>query len=163
MELICKKCGYMLTEPPSDASSWTCPVCGTSNDITDGSSENWLDGLCNYRGPGHDLPTGGYCKIPRFAPESLAQVWLVAADEGVVPKKTKELTKEDIIVGVTMNPDAIAAIIATYGADFFQIREANGGPLMTLDQWQQKFHTNGLGLVAIRNMRMKLQGPGVHF
>ena len=46
---------------------------------------------------------------------------------------------------------------------FYQVRDANGGPLMTLDKWQAKFHSNALGLVAIRNMRLKLSGGGVHF
>jgi hypothetical protein len=109
------------------------------------------------------LPLGGYTKIPGFKPESMAQTWLVATGDGLTAKKTKELVASDVIVGVVMNPESIAAIIATYGEDFYQIREANGGPLLTLAQWQKMFGTNGLGLVAIRNMRLKLQGPGVHF
>ena len=163
-EEICKGCGYKLTAPPSEADNWTCPVCGHKNGIGDaGTGDNWLDGLCHYSGPGHDLPLGGYTKIPGFKPESMAQTWLVATGDGLTAKKTKDLTTSDVIVGVVMNPESIAAIIATYGEDFYQIREANGGPLLTLSQWQKMFGTNGLGLVAIRNMRLKLQGQGVHF
>jgi hypothetical protein len=127
---------------------------------------DWLDGLCDYNGPGADLPVGGYSKIPGWFPEKIAKTWTVEApetDEGVAEKKTSELKAEDIIIGVTLNPKTLAAIAGTYGRDFYQIREANGTALMTLDQWQAQFGSNGLGLVAIRNMRRKLNGGGVHF
>ena len=161
MILTCTKCGYKLDEQPAEADNWICPVCKTSNAIEAASAgENWLDGLCEYTGPGHDLPTGGYCKIPNWSPEKIVAAWMTA--DGT-EKKTSELTKDDIIIGATFNQKALEAIVSTYGKDFFQLREANGGPMLTLDQWQTKYGSNGLGLVAIRNMRMKLVGPGVHF
>ena len=161
MILNCQKCGYKLDEQPADADTWTCPVCGTKNVIEAApTGENWLDGLCEYTGPGHDLPLGGFSKIPNWAPEKIVANWMTADGS---EKKTEELAKDDIIIGATFNQKALEAIVSTYGKDFYQIREANGGPLMTLDQWQIKYQTNGLGLVAIRNMRMKLQGSGVHF
>lgn len=128
--------------------------------------ENWLDGICNYSGPGADLPIGGYSKISGWFPEKVAKSWTVMdaeSEEGVKEKKTKELAKDDIIIGVTLNQKTLAAIASTYGRDFYQIKEANGNALMTLDQWQERFKSNGLGLVAIRNMRTKLMGAGVHF
>ena len=127
---------------------------------------DWLDGLCDYSGPGADLPVGGYSKIPGWFPEKIAKTWTVEApetDEGFAEKKTSELKAEDIIIGVTLNPNTLAKIVEMYGRDFYQIREANGTALMTLDQWQAQFGSNGLGLVAIRNMRRKLNGGGVHF
>ena len=162
MILTCTKCGYKLDEQPAEADTWTCPVCGTKNAIEAApAGENWLDGLCEYAGPGHDLPVGGYCKIPGWAPEKdLGAVWMTSDGS---EKKTSELTKADTIIGVTFNQKILDMTVATNGMDFYQIREANGGPLMTLDQWQTKYGTNGLGLVAIRNMRMKLAGQGVHF
>ena len=78
-------------------------------------------------------------------------------------KKTSELTKDDIIIGVTLNPKMLAAIVKTYGRDFYKIREANGTEFMTLDEWQERYGSNGLGLVAIRNMQKKLSGAGVRF
>jgi len=160
-KFTCTKCGYVLDGQPTDADNWICPVCGTSNVIADApAGENWLDGLCEYTGPGHDLPTGGYSKIPNWAPEKIVSTWMTADGS---EKKSDELTKDDVIVGATFNQKTLDAIVATYGKDFYQIREANGGPMMTLDQWQIKYGTNGLGLVAIRNMRTKLVGPGVHF
>lgn len=127
---------------------------------------DWLDGICDYNGPGADLPVGGYSKIPGWAPEKVAQRWIVLdadIDEGFVEKKTSELDKEDIIIGVRLNANSLAKIADMYGRDFYQIREANGMALMTLDQWHERFGSNGLGLVAIRNMRQHLNGGGIHF
>lgn len=160
-EYICEKCRYKLEAEPTGADTWTCPVCGTKNVIEAApAGENWLDGLCEYTGPGHDLPVGGYSKIPNWYPEKIVATWMTADGS---EKTVSELTKDDVIIGVAFNQKALDTIVSTYGKDFYQIREANGGPLMTLDQWQTKYNTNGLGLVAIRNMRKKLQGSGVHF
>jgi len=129
-------------------------------------TENWLSGICKYTGPGYDLPLGGYSMIPNWGPEKLARSWTVLdaeSDVGSVEKRTSELMADDIIIGVTMNTNSIETIVAMYGRGFYQIREANGNALMTLDQWQEKFGTNGLGLVAIRNIRRKLSGAGIHF
>ncbi len=129
-------------------------------------TEDWLDGICTYTGPGADLPVGGYSKIPGWYPEKIAKSWTVLdaeSEEGIKEKKTSELTKDDIIIGVTLNPKTLAAIVKTYGKDFYKIREANGTEFMTLDEWQERYGSNGLGLVAIRNMQKKLSGAGVRF
>jgi len=126
--------------------------------------EEWLDGICTYTGPGADLPAGGYSKIPGWYPEKIAKSWTVIdvnSDEGdVAEKKTKELVKGDLIIGVTLNPKTLAAIASSYGRDFYKIKDANDVE-MTLDEWQAKYESNGLGLVAIRNMRRKINGGGV--
>jgi len=173
---ICENCKQEFDWPPSAADTWTCPTCGHKNTIADATMQDEaMDGLCQYDGPGHDLPTGGYCKIPDWFPEvALAKAWLVAdpeSDEGTKLKKRAELIKEDTILGVVINRKTLAATIAGNGADFFKIRDANGGPLMTLKQWALKYPTGdasqdeiqGIALVAIRNMRRYLKGPGVRF
>lgn len=127
---------------------------------------NWLKGLCRYDGPASELPLGGYTKISNWKPELLVRTWTVLdvdSEEGYVEKKTSELKKTDIIIGLTMNVKSLEKIVEIYGKDFYQIRDANGGPLMTLDKWQAKYNSNGLGLVAIRNQLYKLHGGGVHF
>ncbi len=132
------------------------------------AENDWLDGICNYEGPEADLPMGGHSRIPDWYPEKVAKSWLVMdaeSDEGVVEKKTKELMKGDIIIGVTLNEKTIAAIAKSYGPNFYLIKGANAGSWMTPEQWAQAHPDmpNGLGLVAIRNMRRKLGGGGVHF
>lgn len=132
------------------------------------TNEGWLDGICEYTGPEADLPLGGHSKIPGWYPEKVARSWTVMdaeSEEGVKEKKTAELTAEDIIIGVKLNPKTLAAILQTYGPNFYLIKAANGGAWLTPAQWAKKYpeHPNGLGLVAMRNMRMKLTGGGVQF
>jgi hypothetical protein len=130
------------------------------------ANESWLDGICEFTGPEADLPLGGYSKIPGWYPEKVAKSWVVMdaeSDEGTAIRKTSELKKDDIIIGVNLNPKTLAAIYRTYGPEFYKIKAANGGPWLTPDEWQTDHGTNGLGLVAMRNMRRKLTGGGVQF
>jgi hypothetical protein len=130
------------------------------------AENDWLgNGICGYDGPEAELPAGGNSKIPGWYPEKVAKSWTVMdaeSEEGIAERKTKELTKEDIIIGVTLNNKTLAAVAKTYGEDFYKIKSANG-VLMSPKQWFAEFGTNGLGLVAIRNMRRKLNGGGVTF
>lgn len=131
------------------------------------AEKDWLDdGLCNYDGPEADLPLGGHSRVPGWYPEKAAKVWIVAdpeSEEGVIEKKTKDLKKDDIIIGVVMNVKTLEAIAKTYGPNFYLIKKANAGKWLTPAEWAAEFpnNPNGLGLVAIRNMRRKLQGSGI--
>lgn len=173
---ICENCKQEFDWPPSEADSWTCPTCGHKNTIGEATMQDEaMDGLCQYEGPGYDLPLGGHSKIPNWFPETgLIKAWAVSdpeSDSGFSMKKRAELTKEDTIIGAQVNRNTLAKLIAEYGEDFYTLREANGGPLMTLKQWALKFpnpndpnnDVRGIALVALRNMRMKLHGMGVHF
>lgn len=125
-----------------------------------GYDEMLPGGICHYSGPGSDLPVGGYSHIPGWGPERAAKCWLIAdpeTDEGTRQKKTSELAADDIIIGVELHPGVISAMIETYGPGFYKLREANGGPLLTAGQWREQFGTDGLALVAIRNMRKILK------
>jgi hypothetical protein len=125
-----------------------------------GNDENWLSGICNYTGPGYDLPLGGYSKVPNWQPIQIVKRWKVLdaeLDEGWTWKKSAEVKPEDVLIGCEQNTNSIEAIVEMYGRDFYQIRDANG-VMMTLDQWQAKYHSNGLGLVALRQERDKQAG-----
>lgn len=129
--------------------------------IPETDEQNWLVGLCDYTGPSSDLPLGGYSKVPNWLPEDIVKrikVLDAEIDEGYVWKMRSELKPDDILIGLEQNQNSIQAVVDMYGRDFYQIREANGTLLMTLDEWQVKFHSNGLGLVALRNLRMILDG-----
>lgn len=130
------------------------------------ADENWLNGICTYNGPEADLPLGGHSKIPGWYPEKVARSWIVMdaeSEEGTATKKTSELKPDDLIIGVNLNPKTLAAIYSSYGPNFYLIKAANAGPWMTPDEWQKAHGTNGLGLVAMRNMRYKISGGGVRF
>ncbi|MCK9570249.1 hypothetical protein M0R72_14990 [Candidatus Pacearchaeota archaeon] len=173
---ICENCKQEFEWPPGSADTWTCPTCGHKNQIGNATLEDdSLDGLCQYEGPGHDLPLGGHSKIPNWFPETgIIKAWAISdpeSDAGFSMKKRAELTKEDTIIGAQVNRNTLAKLIAEYGEDFYLLREANGGPFMTLAQWSLKFpnasdpnnDVRGIALVALRNMRIDLNGPGVKF
>ncbi|HPM26314.1 MAG TPA: hypothetical protein PLD96_03155 [Methanothrix sp.] len=132
-----------------------------SEDEAEGLDEMLPGGLCHYDGPEADLPVGGYSKLPGWGPEKAARRWLVASPEtelGYIEKKTRELSPDDFIIGVELHEGILGIYAETYGPKFYLIRGANGGPLMTRQEWQQQFGTDGLALVAIRNKRQELAG-----
>lgn len=130
--------------------SWT----DGSEDSPGGYEETLPGGICHYDGPESILPLGGYSNVPGWGPEKAARRWEVDApetDEGKVYKATNDLLPTDFITGVELNQN-------TLRGHSYLIREANGGPLMTPSQWTAQFGTDGMGLVAIRNMRQILAG-----
>jgi hypothetical protein len=129
--------------------------------MTDGEKqEAWLSGICEFTGPESKLPTGGQSAIPGWEPIKIAKRWEVLAaetDEGVAWKKAVELNKDDVIIGVEMNENSIKAAQASYPDTFYLLRDANNH-LMSLEAWYKTFGTNGLGLMAMRQMRDRLNG-----
>lgn len=124
---------------------------------------NYLGGLCDYHGPGSDLPAGGNGKIPGWGPEKAAYRWAIMDAEeeaGYSLKKAAELKKDDFIIGVMLNKNVLTRLLETYTENFYQIRDANNVWLSPAE-WMAKYKTDGLGLVAIRNKRLELQGLGV--
>ena len=119
-----------------------------------GYDEMLPGGICHYDGPEANLPLGGYTNVPGWGPEKAARRWEVDApdtDGGKIYKATKDLLPTDFITGVELNQN-------TLRGHSYLIREANGSQLMTPDQWFKQFGTDGMGLVAIRNMRQILAG-----
>lgn len=132
------------------------PGESTEENEGDWQEDGWLTsgGICHYDGPEANLPLGGYTNVPGWGPEKAAKRWEVDASEtdgGKAYKKTSELLPTDFITGVELNRN-------TLRGHSYLIREANGGPLMTPSQWKTRFGTDGVGLVAIRNMRQILAG-----
>lgn len=165
----CSKCHAASDVDCENRESWTCNICGQVNKIKKGDEEadgdNWvreegLSGMCDYVGPESDLPSGGNSLIEGWFPQKAAQRWIVSApeiDEGILEKKTNELTGNDLIIGVRLNTNTLNRLEQSYGPRFFMIKDANGHQ-MTPREWEAKYHTSGLGLVAIRNMRRILKG-----
>jgi hypothetical protein len=69
---------------------------------------------------------------------------------------------DDTIIGVVLNSELIESLVATWGPNFFMIKDANSNEL-TPENWKAKYGTDGMGLVAIRNKRKEMMGTGVHF
>ena len=115
----------------------------------------WLECI-PWDGMEKSLPLGGKLKVPGLTPEKLVRAWVVLdaeAEEGFRQVKTADLKPDDIIIGAEMSKPALARLAASYGPDFVQIKEANG-VLLSWQEWQAKYGTDGLALWAIRDRRL---------
>lgn len=122
--------------------------------------DEWLE-CVPWDGLEASLPLGGKLKIPGLTPEKLVRAWEVLdaeAEEGCKTVKTADLKPNDIIIGAQMSKPALARLAASYGPDFVQIKEANG-KLLSWQEWQSKYGTDGLALWAIRNKRFGDNAP----
>lgn len=102
-----------------------------------------------------DLPRGGHSRIPDWGPEQAALTWTVNIDGEMTEKITDELLSSDLIMGVQLDPDILAAYEDAKGPAFYLIKAASGGGWLTPKAWTEKFGTNGLELVAMRNIKEK--------
>jgi hypothetical protein len=101
------------------------------------------------------LPLGGKLLVPGLSPEKLVKAWEVLdaeSEEGSRKVKAVDLKPEDIIIGCEMNRAALARLATSYGPGFVQIKQADGS-LLSWQEWQAKYGTDGLALWAIRNKR----------
>lgn len=151
----------MSDKTPFGLTKQTEYIDGSPGAEVEGYDESQPGGICHYDGPEAALPVGGYSYMSGWGPELAAKLWIVAsaeAESGMAEKRTKDLSTTDFIIGVELNTALLAEISKTYGPKFYLLREANGGPLMTATEWTSQFGTDGLALVAIRNMRQRLAG-----
>ena len=120
----------------------------------------WLECI-PWDGMEKSLPLGGKLKVPGLTPEKLVRAWVILdaeAEEGFRQIKTADLKPDDIIIGAEMSKPALARLAASYGPDFVQIKEANG-VLLSWQEWQEKYGTDGLALWAVRNKRFGDNAP----
>src|SRR5512136_1793698 len=117
---------------------------------------NWLECL-PWTGQEASLPAGGNVTIPGLQFRKLVyrvQLLDAESEEGVKWVKQSEITAADLIIGAKLNENSIKAIEKTYGADWIRIADPNGGKQLSRQQWyDNKGHTDGLELLAIRDLR----------
>lgn len=116
---------------------------------------NWLPCL-PWEGQEKSLPAGGNVTIPGLQFRKLVyRVQLLDAEveEGVRWVKQSEITAADLIIGAKLNENSIKAIERSYGSDWIRITNPNGGKQMSRADWRTEFQTDGLELLAIRDLR----------
>jgi len=99
------------------------------------------------------LPIGGHSRVPGWAPEQAAIIWIVNIDGEQVERATSDLLPNDLIMGVQLDPVILASYEEAHGPNFYLIKSANGGHWLNPKAWTEKFGTNGLELVAMRNIK----------
>ena len=126
----------------------------TEAELTEASG-NWLECL-PWNGQEASLPAGGNVMIPGLSFRKLVyrvQILDAELEEGFSWVKQAELTPEDLIIGTKLNENSIKAIESNYGSDWIRIADPNGGKQMSRLAWREKFGTDGLNLLAIRDLR----------
>jgi hypothetical protein len=116
---------------------------------------NWLECL-PWTGQEAALPAGYTVMVPGLDPMQFVkrvEVLDAEEDEGFRSIKKSELKPSDVIIGVEMNEKSVKKIVDTYGGDWIRLKGANGGTNYDRKEWNEKFGTDGLELLAIRNLR----------
>jgi hypothetical protein len=121
---------------------------------------NWLECL-PWDGQEKSLPLGYTTMVPGLGVSKfIKRVEVLDAEEdaGYREIKPSELKPDDIIVGAVINENSTKKVADTYGGDWIRLKEANSGKSLNRLQWQEKFGTDGLELLAIKELRGKQAG-----
>lgn len=124
------------------------------------SEDNWLPCL-PWDGQEKSLPLGSTVNVKNLDPMKFLKyvsILDVEQDEGFRNIKPSELKTDDVILGTIMNEKAIKMVEKTYGPDWLRIKGADHGENYTREGWRDAFGTDGLELLAIRNLRYSSNG-----
>lgn len=127
--------------------------------------EDWLECI-PWNGDEKTLPSGYESRVPGLKPSQLVRAYKVLdveSDEGYKLVKPSELKPDMVILGAKLHEGVIKNIMQSYGERAILIQEPSGGKKLTRWEWRDKFGTDGLELLAIRDARMKLTGGGIKF
>ena len=116
---------------------------------------NWLECL-PWDGQEASLPAGGNVTVPGLQFRKLVyrvEVLDAEVEEGSRFIPQSELSPDDVIIGAKLNENSIKRIEANYGPDWIRIADPNGGRQVNRMQWREKHGTDGLALLAIRDLR----------
>jgi hypothetical protein len=131
----------------------------------------WLE-CVPWDGMEASLPAGGKLKGPFWAYE-LVYRWEVGdaeSEEGFREVKPSEMTVDlkKKVIGAKMNETLIKKIEGTYGPNYLELKPADGEGTLSRQAWRDRFGTDGLVLLAIRQYRFSpppvtIGGPdGIH-
>lgn len=115
--------------------------------------ENWLP-CNNFDGEGADIPTG-FTGMPGLQPWKLVRAVIIndpETEEGVRRIKLSEYKPDEMdLVDVVINEASYKAFLKQHPKGFTFIN-ANGGR-MNRSQWREKFGSDGLHLIAMKQVR----------
>jgi hypothetical protein len=129
----------------------------------------WLeeDGICFFPGPSARLPSEIRISSPDIGVLDLITGLVIKNPKGpgviTVPYNSIENEKDPLpakIFGVVVDADIIKTMLAE-DPDFIALKDPNGLTWINLDQWYQKFGTNGLALIAKMRLFWNKHGGGV--
>lgn len=119
------------------------------------TGDDWLECI-PWTGMEKDLPVGYTTKVPGLnIIKFIKSVEILdgESEEGSRFIKMAERKEGDIIIGVKLNEKSIERVVANYGPSWIVLKHANGGKSYNRLAWRDKYGTDGLALLAIRNLR----------
>jgi len=121
---------------------------------------NWLECL-PWDGQEKSLPLGYTTMVPRLGLSKFAksvEILDPEADEGFRNVKVSEVKPDDTIIGVEINENSTKKIADTYGSDWLRIKDSNTGKGMNRVAWHDKYGTDGLELLILKELQGKQVG-----
>lgn len=127
----------------------------------------WLDedGICFFPGPEAEMPsalmTAAGVNFLAFA-KGLVVIDNVS-EQGykTVPYTYPDKPEGQEVLGLVLNKGAIETLQSKYNGKAFLLKEPNGDDWMTLAEWNAKFNTDGLEVLARMRWEWFAKGGGV--
>lgn len=127
----------------------------------------WLDedGICFFPGPDAEMPSGLKIAAPvNFLAFAKGLVVIDNVSEQgykTVPYTYPDKPKGLEVLGLVLNKGAIETLQSKYNGKAFLLKEPNGDDWMTLAEWNAKFNTDGLEVLARMRWEWFAKGGGV--
>lgn len=127
----------------------------------------WLDedGICFFPGPEAEMPSA--LKIATSVNFLAFAKGLVVIDNvseqgyKTVPYTYPDKPEGQEVLGLVLNKGAIETLQSKYNGKAFLLKEPNGDDWMTLADWNAKFNTDGLEVLARMRWEWFAKGGGV--
>lgn len=119
-------------------------------------------GCIPFEGPEARLPSGTYIAAGGDILDLICGLVVNKPGPGieVVPWDASKPIP-DFVIGIQIDQDAVDYIQTKNAGRGILLREASAGPWMTLEEWQAKYQTNGLALLARMRLNWNKTGGGV--
>lgn len=156
-----------MPKPEDELTEEELPEVGLHEGDMPISTDAYLDedGICFFPGPEAQMPTQVRIAAPvNFLAFIKALVVLDNTSEQgykTIPYTYPEKPDRGDVLGLVLNKGAIEMLQSKYAGKAFLLKEPNGDNWMTLAEWNAKFNTDGLEVLARMRWEWWTKGGGV--
>lgn len=156
-----------MPKPEDELTEEELPEIGLHEGDRPISTDAYLDedGICFFPGPEAQMPTQVRIAAPvNFLAFIKALVVLDNESEQgykTIPYTYPEKPDRDDVLGLVLNKGAIEMLQSKYAGKAFLLKEPNGDDWLTLAEWNSKFNTDGLEVLARMRWVWFTKGGGV--
>lgn len=156
-----------MPKPEDELTEEELPEIGLHEGDRHISTDAYLDedGICFFPGPEAQMPSQLRIAAPvNFLAFIKALVVLDNESEQgykTIPYTYPEKPDRDDVLGLVLNKGAIEMLQSKYAGKAFLLKEPNGDDWLTLAEWNSKFNTDGLEVLARMRWEWFTKGGGV--